>query len=163
MSEKTVRRALFSVRAWHTNRQYRAILSFNTASLPDTIKITSARLKIDLQGTAGTISTTTFHGLLADIRQPFFGRVVGLEIGDFQSTPNKLSAGTFSAVARTTWYSAPLVSSALFYINVASTTQFRIRFGLDDNNNAVADYMKFYSGSAAVGVRPQLIVQYYTP
>ena len=155
--------ATFNVGDDAARKQYRGFLSFNTASLPDTIKITSAKLKIDLQGTTGSISTTTFHGLLADIRQPYFGGVVGLEIGDFQAAANKLSAGTFSAVARTTWYSAPLVPSAFFYINVAGATQFRVRFGLDDNNNAVADYMRFYSGSAAVGSRPQLIVQYYTP
>jgi hypothetical protein len=38
-----------------------------------------------------------------------------------------------------------------------------LRFSLDDNNDAGADVIKFYSGEAAASNRPQLIVQYYVP
>ena len=35
---------------------------------------------------------------------------------------------------------------------------------LDDNNDNVADYLRFYSGNAAtLSVRPLLIAKYYLP
>jgi len=49
-------------------------------------------------------------------------------------------------------------------------TQIRLRsrpssFGvkLDDNNNAVANYLSLYSGNAPAGSQPQLVVTYIVP
>jgi hypothetical protein len=39
-------------------------------------------------------------------------------------------------------------------------TQIRLRFKLDDNNNAVANFLKLYSGNAPAASRPQLIIEY---
>ena len=54
------------------------------------------------------------------------------------------------------WYSAILNS-------LGGTTQFRLRFTLDDNNDHAADYMKFFSGNAAAINRPMLVIEYYVP
>jgi hypothetical protein len=43
-------------------------------------------------------------------------------------------------------------------------TQMRLRFKLDDNNNAVANILSLFSGNAtAAASRPELIITYYVP
>lgn len=50
------------------------------------------------------------------------------------------------------------------YINKTGTTQFRLRFKLDDDNDNLADYMKFFSGNYTTSTScPLLIIQYYVP
>jgi hypothetical protein len=38
-----------------------------------------------------------------------------------------------------------------------------LRFEIDDNDDLGADYLSFYSGSAAEADRPELVVTYYVP
>ncbi len=145
------------------NKQYRAILHFNTASLPDTAVITSATLKIKKQGQVGTNPFITHGSLRVDIRKTFFGTAIGLQIGDFQATPSRAAVAAFGAAPAGGWYSAALGSAGFPYVNRTGTTQFRLRFTLDDNNDHGADYAAFYSGNAAAANRPQLVITYYVP
>jgi hypothetical protein len=49
-------------------------------------------------------------------------------------------------------------------MNKTGTTQFRLRFMLDDNDDMGADYVMFYSVDwSTLGDRPVLVVQYYVP
>jgi hypothetical protein len=146
------------------DRQYRSILSFNTASLPDNAVITSIVLKIKKQGLVGIDPFTTHQGLKVDICKPYFGSEIGLAASDFQATADKSSVGTFGSTPSAGWYSVTLNSTAHPYINTTGTTQFRLRFQLDDDNDNVADYMKFFSGDyTTISSRPLLIIQYYLP
>ncbi len=145
------------------NKQYRSVLHFNTAALPDTAVILSATLKLKQQSIAGTNPFTTHGNLLADIRKTFFGSTVALTLNDFQATANKLAVATFGAAPVGGWYSATVGSAGYPYISRTGTTQFRLRFTLDDNNDHGADFVSFFSGSAPVANRPQLILQYYVP
>ncbi len=84
--------------------------------------------------------------------------------GDFQAAPGRPNVGTFSAVPVSNWYTAVLLSTAYPFINKTGTTQFRLRFLTDDNNDNAADYMKFFSGNYAIAAaRPTLIITYYIP
>jgi hypothetical protein len=145
------------------NKQYRGILHFDASTLPDTAIITSVTLKIQKQGLVGTDPFTVHGGLLADIQKPYFGTTAGLVIDDFQAAPGQSGVATFDATPVSNWYSAIMNSAGYPYVNLSGTTQFRLRFTLDDNNDSGADYMKFYSGDAAAENRPQLIIQYYIP
>lgn len=146
------------------NKQYLSILHFDTSSLPDTAVITSATLKIKTQGLAGTNPFTTHGNLLVDICAPFFGATLGLALADFQALPGSAAVAFFNATPVSSWYSAVLNSAGNAAINRSGTTQFRLRFTLDDNNDLGADYLKFYSGNnLTVATRPQLIIQYYVP
>jgi hypothetical protein len=65
------------------------------------------------------------------------------------------------------WYSINLASAGT-YINKLTTTgggltQIRLRFRLDDNNNAVANILSLYSGNAPLVNRPELIITYFVP
>jgi len=56
------------------------------------------------------------------------------------------------------------LNTAYQYINLTGTTQFRLRFKLDDDNDNTADYMKFFSGNYGTATdRPLLVIQYYVP
>ena len=146
------------------DRQYCSLLSFNTTSLPDNAVITSVVLKIKKQGLIGTNPFTTHQGLKVDIRKPFFGVTVALLAGDFQAVASKSAVGTFGSTPQTGWYSVNLTSSAYAYVNRTGTTQFRVRFKLDDNDDLGADYVMFYSGNWSTAAdRPLLIVQYVVP
>lgn len=64
------------------------------------------------------------------------------------------------------WYSFDLTAAKTYINKLASgsgLTQIRLRFKLDDNNNAIANYLSLYSANAVAASRPQLIVQYYVP
>jgi hypothetical protein len=146
------------------NKQFRAILHFDTSSLPDMAVITRVALKIMKQGLVGTNPFSTHGGLLVDIRKPYFGTSAALQISDFQANASRNSAAVFGAAPVGNWYSAVVSSAGNVFVNRTGATQFRLRFTLDDNNDHGADYMLFYSGNAAAAAsRPQLIVTYYVP
>lgn len=147
------------------DKQYRSIISFNTANLPDTSVITKVTLKIRQSGLpVGTNPFTTHGGLKVDIRRPYFGTSIKLSIRDFQAAASKSAVGTFGSTPANSWYSAILSSTAYPFINLTGTTQFRLRFVKDDNDDMSADYMRFISGDhATVNARPTLIIEYYIP
>ncbi len=145
------------------NRQYRAILHFDTSDLPDTAVITGVTLRIMKQSQAGTNPFGTHGALRADVRQAFFGPAAALAASDFQAGSGNTAVTSFGAAPAGKWYSAVLGGAAQVFINRTGSTQFRLRFTLDDNNDHGADYVTFYSGNAATANRPQLIVQYYVP
>jgi hypothetical protein len=148
-----------------TRKQYRSILSFNTGALPDTAVITGVTLKVKQQAIfGGGNPVTAFQGIVVDIKKGSIG-AVALQTSDFQAAANK-SCGPFKPALGGGWYSMDLTSASL-YINKLPTlsglTQIRLRFKLDDNNNAVANILSLYSGNAPAAYRPQLIITYYMP
>jgi hypothetical protein len=145
-------------------KQYRAILSFDTASLPDTAVITKVTLKIKLQGMAGANPFNTHGGLLVDVRKGAFSGDITLQLTDFQSTASKSAISSIPRTPVGGWYTRVWTSGIFTYINKSGVTQFRLRFNKDDDNDGVADYLKFYSGNAGTAsYRPRLIVEYYVP
>jgi hypothetical protein len=146
------------------DRQYRSLLSFDTSTLPDHAVITSVVVKIKKQGLVGSNPFNTHQGLKVDIRKPFFGVTLALVASDFQAVAGKPAVGTFGSTPVSGWYRVTLNSSAYAYINKTGTTQFRLRFQKDDNDDMGDDYVMFYSGDwSNASDRPLLIVQYYIP
>ena len=144
------------------DRQYRGMLSFNTASLPDNAVITSAQVRIKRQGFVGTDAFTTHGSLVFDIRSGAFSNNVALNLNDFAAVASTGSQqGSFSEAAAN-WYAASLNSLNLGYINKYGVTQFRLSFTKDDNDDMGADYIKFFSGSSTTANQPQLIITYTT-
>jgi hypothetical protein len=146
------------------NRQYRSILHFNTSSLPDKAVITRIVLKIKRQGVTGTDPFTTHLKLAVDIRTGAFSNLGALQATDFQAAASKPGVGVIVNNPRPGgWYVSPLKSIAYPYINRAGITQFRLRFQTDDDNDAVADFLRFYSGNSTAANRPVLVIEYYVP
>jgi N-acetylneuraminic acid mutarotase len=143
------------------NKQYRSILSFDTSSLPDNAKILSVTLKLTKQGIAGTNPFTTHGALNVAISNPYFGTTPALAIGDFQAAASNILVGTVSKTPVGSIYTGTLNSPAYSLVNLLGSTQFRLYFKLDDNNNKGADTIQFYSGDANnAAYRPVLIVTY---
>jgi len=150
------------------DRQYRAILSFDTSALPDNAVIMKVTLKIRQWGNpVGTNPFSILGGLKVDIRKPYFGSSLNLLASDFQAGANTSGIGTFGSMPVSSWrpwYSAILSNTAFPFINLTGTTQFRLRFSVDDNDNMSADYMRFLSGDYwTVNVHPTLIIEYHLP
>jgi hypothetical protein len=144
------------------NRQYRAILSFDTSSLPDTAVITSVALKIKQYGApVGSNPFNVLGNLFTDIRKGPFG-AVALQLTDFQAVASANRVGFFNKIPAAGWYTSTLNATGRSNINKLGPTQFRLYFALDDNNNHVADYMKFLSGNVATG-KPTLTITYSVP
>jgi len=142
------------------DRQFRAILSFKTASLPDTATIISVTLKIKRYSIVGTNPFTTHGNILVDIRSGPFG-TAGLQLSDFKAPASMDNVARFSNNPLAgNWYSVNINPTAFAYINKTGLTQFRLRFFTDDNDDMGADFLKFFSGDAAAASRPVLIIQY---
>lgn len=148
----------------NTNKQYRGFLSFNTAALPDSAVIVGATLKLIKQTITGTDPFKTHGELLVDIRKPYFGAGVGLAASDFQASASLVKAGSFLQLPFNNQYAATLKGNSLSFINKTGTTQFRLGFSLDDNNDGGNNYIAFYSGNhSSATYRPVLIINYYLP
>jgi len=145
------------------DKQYRAILSFGTAGIPDGASIKKAILKVKKAGVVGKNPMTTHKGLVIDIRKGKFYTLPALQINDFQAKPNMLKAGKIPNKLFSGWYKAVLYTGAYDYINQTGRTQLRLRFTLDDNDDNGMDILEFYSGNSILANRPKLIVKYQVP
>jgi len=147
-----------------SNRQYRAVLSFNTARLPDNAKISAVVLQIKQLGdSVGLNAFDVLGNLLVDIRKGFFGSSSALQLTDFNATATARRAGVFSKISLDAWYSATLNLAGRRAINKTGLTQLRLYFSKDDNNNHRADYMRFFSGNSIGSNRPVLLVTFTLP
>jgi hypothetical protein len=147
----------------NADKQYRTVLSFGTAAIPDNAEITKVILKVKKAGVVGTNPVSSHNGLVVDIKKFKFSTRPALQIKDFQAKANKYKVGKFSKKLLSGWYKAMLNSGAYSFINVKGRTQFRLRFLLDDNDDLGADILKLYSGNAVLANRPKLVVKYYVP
>ncbi len=154
---------VFSLGDDAADKQFRSILSFYTAPLPDNAAITKVTVKIKFQSVTGTNPFTTHGVLYIDVRNGAFSQNGVLQLGDFQAIASKSAAGAIPNAPVNGWYSRVWTSGIFAYINKAGVTQFRLRFATDDNDDLGADIIRFYSGNAATTVRPLLIVEYYVP
>ena len=147
-----------------SNKQYRSILSFDTSGLPDDAVIVSASLRIKRHSLMGIDPFTTHQGLLLDIADPYFGTTVALTASDFQAAAGRYAVGIFNPTPASGWHSVNLNTAAFPKINKTGTAQFRLRFKLDDDNDSIADYMKFFSGDyVTASCHPVLSIKYYLP
>ena len=75
------------------NRQYRGIISFNTAMLPSTASIQSATIYLTGNGIFG-ISPFIWSDLKADVKRGFFGSTKYVQLIDFQAAPSFAAVGS---------------------------------------------------------------------
>ena len=144
------------------DRQYKGVLSFDTSSIPDGATVTGVTLELVRGGSSGTNPFSTHGSLNVDVQSGGFSGNVALETSDFQATAAAVGVATMSTVT-----SSGQVSSASFgptglaAVNKTGTTQVRLYFTLDDNDDLGNDYVGFYSGSNSTSAnRPRLIVTY---
>lgn len=146
-----------------SNRQYRAILSFDTSSLPDNATVTSAALKIAAAGFVGVNPFNTLGKLGLDIRNGPFGGNAALQVTDFNAPATATNVGYFKNVPAGLWYSAALNPVGRKNINKIGLTQLRLRFAVSTNRNRIANYLQFRSGNVSGAYQPELVITYTVP
>jgi hypothetical protein len=143
------------------NQEYRSIVHFDTANLPNTAVISKATLTLRRQSFKGNVKP--LGNLVVDLKQKNFGSSASVALNDFEATAGKLSVGALRAVGKTSTYSAVLSTTGRSNISKTAATQFKIHFTTDDNNDKGDDYLSFFSGNASSSSRPSLTIEYYVP
>ncbi|HKI04017.1 MAG TPA: DNRLRE domain-containing protein [Thermoanaerobaculia bacterium] len=144
------------------DKQYKSVVSFDTSSIPDGATILSVTLRL-LRGTLSGTSPFTTHGTCwADVQSTGFSGSTTLETGDFQAAATAVQSASLSnAASNGTWSEGSLNAAGLAAINKTGTTQLRVYFSLDDNDDTGNDYIGYYSGESSTAAnRPQLVVTY---
>jgi carboxypeptidase T len=144
------------------DRQYRAVVSFDTSSIPDGATILSATLRLRRGTVSGTNPFTTHGTCWADVQTGGFSGSTTLQTGDFQAAATAVQATSLTnATANGSWSEGSLNAPGLAAIDKAGTTQMRVYFNLDDNDDGGNDYIGYYSGNSSTSAnRPQLVVTY---
>jgi hypothetical protein len=144
-------------------RQYRSILSFDTSTLPDDAVVNFAMINIKQLSVSPGNVYIKLGKVNVDICSPYFGSSALLESKDFNGAPSATRVGVFNTTSILGWYRTILGSAAYAFINRTGHTQLRMQFTKDDNNDTVADYIKYHSGNSAIANKPYLILRYYVP
>jgi carboxypeptidase T len=143
------------------DRQYRTFVSFDTSSIPDGATILSATVRLRRGTLSGTNPFTTHGTCWADVQTGGFSGSTALELSDFQAAATAPQAASLTNPASNgTWSTGSLNAAGLAAIDKTGTTQLRVWFNLDDNDDTGNDYLGYYSGEATATYRPQLVVTY---
>ncbi len=143
------------------NKQYKSVVSFDTSAIPDGATILSATLRLRRGTLNGTNPFTTHGTCWADVQSGSgFSGSTTLQTGDFQAAATAVQAASLTNAANDLdWSTGSLNAAGLAAINKTGTTQLRVYFNLDDNNDKNADYIGYYSGeNSTTANRPQLVV-----
>src|SRR6185369_14529791 len=142
------------------DRQYRAVVAFDTSSIPDGATLVSATLRLRRGTLSGTNPFTTHGTCWVDVQTGSnFSGSTTLATGDFQATATATQAASLTnAASDGSWSEGSLNAAGLAAIDKAGTTQLRVYFSLDDNDDTGNDYLGYYSGDSTTAAnRPQLV------
>ena len=145
------------------NRQLRSLVSFDTTPLPDGATVIGALLMMFNTTGAGTSPFSTHGKLVIDLAKPYFGAGLPLAPSDFQAAATVPAAGHVSSIEVYGFYFGVLSSLGRAAVNRKGTTQLRLRFGKDDNNDSSADYLAVYSGDSNLLLTQPALWVYYNP
>lgn len=144
-----------------SNKQYVAILSFDTSSIPDGAVITSATLQVKRDIVQGTDPFTTHGTCTVAIVTGSFNGNAALEAADFQAAATASNVATMSdPTANGANSTGTLNAAGRNAINKTGKTQIRLAFTTGDNADAGADYLQCNAANDAVAKRPTLIITY---
>lgn len=145
------------------NKQYKAVVSFDSSSLPDGATITAVTLRLKRGTLVASHNPFTTHGAcVVDVAgSSGFGADVALARADFENAASVSQVATMSdPVSDGNWSSGSLTGANLSQINKTGYTQLRVYFVTGDNDDTANDYIGWYSGEAAAGNQPELVVTY---
>ncbi len=126
--------------------QLKAVVSFDTSTIPDAATIQAAKLRLKRGGVIGTNPFSILGNLTADVKNGYFNNAWPLEAADFQAAATATAVCNFSSPAADgDWAECTFSSAGKSAINKGGRTQVRVYFTLDDNDDLGSDYMGFYS------------------
>src|SRR6185295_11403055 len=144
------------------DKQYKSIVSFDTSAIPDGATILSATVRLLRGSLTGTSPFSTHGTAWVDVSNGGFSGLTSLQTGDFQAAATAVQAASLSnAASDGTWSTGNLNAAGLAAVTKFGTTQLRVYFNLDDNDDTGNDYLGYYSGDNSTSAnRPQLVVTY---
>src|SRR5262249_47339352 len=144
------------------DKQYKTVVSFDTSAIPDGATILSATLRLRRGAVSGTNPFTTHGTCWVDVQTGGFSGSTTLQTGDFQATATVVQAASLSNAANNgDWSTGSLNAAGLAAISKTGTTQLRVYFSLDDDDDTGNDFIGWYSGDNSTPAnRPQLVVTY---
>jgi choice-of-anchor B domain-containing protein len=145
-----------------SDRQYKSVVSFDTSAIPDGATIVSVTIRLRRGTVSGTNPFTTHGTAWVDVQSGGLSGSTTLQASDFQAAPAVLRGASLSnATSNGAWSEGVLSTAGADAISKTGTTQFRVYFDRDDNDNKRADYIGYYPGdNANAANRPQLVVTY---
>lgn len=147
-----------------SKRQYKAVVSFDTSSIPSTATILSVTLQLTRSTVTGT-DPFSWSGNVCyvDVSTGGFNGNTSLENADFQASATAAQVATMSdPPTNNSTSTGSLNSTGIAAINRSGRTQFRVYFSQETNNNTSNDYLQLYSSNYTTDTsrRPKLIVVY---
>ncbi len=141
--------------------QYRTLVSFNTASIPDGATIISADLKLKRGTVTNGNPFTNMGTCYADIKTGSFNGNQALEINDFQAAATHTHVASMSnPAANGDWSVGTLNATGRGDINKTGITQFKVFMTTATDADTKEDVLGCYSGEAASADQPQLVITY---
>lgn len=131
---------------------YRTVLSFDTGSLPDDVRIKSATLRVYRKSLSGKVSSIS-----VDLKRGTFGSA-GLERGDYgagATAPGVASLGV--PESNDAYTEVALPPGTLAYVNKEGRTQVRLK--ASTRADFASDVLRVYGGESAE-YAPRLILDY---
>lgn len=114
----------------------RAILSFDTSSLPDGATVTAATVTVTYSSSSGSPwSSPAGNSMVLDVRRGTFG-AAGTETTDWAAAADASAAAAIAAFSSGTKTSGGFSAAGLGAINKAGRTQLRLRFSQDQTGTA---------------------------
>jgi hypothetical protein len=145
------------------NCQFKAILSFDTGSIPDNAVITSATLVLTRRLVMGDNPFTTHRACRVDVVNGAFNGAA-LEDADFNAAPTAARIASMSNPGTDGAKSKGIFNEAgLKAINKTGLTQLRLYFALPTDDDDVKDMMVFWGDAGSEAQLPRLGVTYITP
>ncbi len=146
----------------NNDRQYRSLLSFDTAGLPDDAIVKTAKVRVRRYNLTNTSPFSTHGSCLVDVKSGTFGTSADLENLDFEAPADVAGAATMSnPLANLDWSEGLLDAAGRAAVSRTGRTQMKLRFALDDNDDNQEDYLNFFGGdNTNADYRPKLVITY---
>lgn len=151
----------FSIGDTSGRQELKGVLSFDTSGIPDGATIISVQLQVQRQGVQG--SPNTLGAITVDVAPASgFSNNTSLQAADYQATAAAVAVTTLPFPnSNNSWTSGYFNAAGLAAINKTGTTQLRITFPTNTNNNTSNDILRFNSGNASgTSSDPVLIIVY---
>jgi len=142
------------------DQQFKAIVSFDTSSLPAGSTVQAASLELTQGKFKGNNDPyATFGTAWVDLSANGFGGNPALSKSDFEAPADVIHTGQMTDDG--TLGTASLDAAGQIAIEGSNLIQLRIAFELDDNDDAGKDYTGYYSGdNRDSGKHPRLVIDY---
>lgn len=143
-----------------SDRAYRAILSFDTSTIPDTATITRATVRLTRTSVAGT-AYASLGACTLDISTAIGGNVAFAKTDWEGSVGVSSCASVPEPAANGSQVSTNVSAPGLAHVSKTGSTQFKVRFATQDNDDLAADTINFAAAEhGTASYRPVLEVEY---